>query len=67
MSIKGYVSEIKTNSFIVINQKTGSVVEVSYLQVKNANTENPTKRLAIIGIAVGIASVVLLIIAGRSD
>jgi small nuclear ribonucleoprotein (snRNP)-like protein len=65
--LKGYVSEIKADSFVVINETTGTANEVSYSkakQVKGNNLSNGAKiAIAIAGI-VGLT--ILLIVAGRN-
>ncbi|MGI8468137.1 MAG: hypothetical protein ACR2N3_06770 [Pyrinomonadaceae bacterium] len=57
--LKGYVSQINENSFVVVDEKTGSATEVPYpnaKQVKCNNLSNGAK----VAIAVGILAAVIL-------
>lgn len=60
--LKGYISQINENSFVVVDDKTGNAAEIPYpnaKQVKGNNLSTGAK----IAIGVGIAVVVLFIIA----
>ena len=58
--IKGYITEIKDNSFVVMDEKTNSSSEVLYSQVKQAKGNNLSTG-AKIAIAVGVVAALLLI------
>lgn len=66
--LKGYVSQINENSFVVMNEKTATPTEVPYpnaKQVRGHNLSNGVKFAIAIGLIVGL--IALLIVAGRSD
>ena len=66
--LKGYVSQINENSFVVVEDKTGNASEVPYpnaKQVKGNNLSNGVK-LAI-GIGLIAAFIAIIYIAGRSE
>lgn len=62
--LKGYVSEIKDTSFIVMNENTGTSSEVPYPQVKQVKGNNLSTgiRIAIaFGVLIAIAVVIALV------
>lgn len=64
--IKGYVSEIRSDSFLVVNEKNGNATEVQYSQPKQVRGNNLSKG-TIIGITLGIAvGIIILIFAARN-
>lgn len=64
--LKGYVSEVKADSFVVVNEKTGAANEVSYSTAKQVKGNNLSKGI-IIGISLGIAAgIIILILAAKS-
>ena len=65
--LKGYISQINENSFVVVEENTKISTEVPYSQakqVKGNNLSNGAKLAIGIGLLVGFT--VILIIAGRS-
>ncbi len=38
--LKGYVSELKDSSFVVVNEKSGTETEVEFVQVKQVKGQN---------------------------
>lgn len=67
-NLKGYVSEINTDSFLIVNDVTGNSTEVLYSQTKQVKGNNLTTG-AKIAIAAGIivAIVAFIYFAGSSD
>ena len=59
--LKGYVSQINENSFVVMDEKTVTPTEVPYPQTKQIKGNNLSTGLKI-AIGVGIALAVILII-----
>lgn len=62
--LKGYVSEIKENSFVVVDDKTGKASEVPYpsaKQIKGNNLSTGAKIAIGVGIAVAIVIIVAII------
>ncbi len=53
--IKGYISTIEDNSFTVTDKKTGTATKIEYAQVKKVMNGNGLSTAGKIGIAVGIA------------
>ncbi|MEO5857856.1 MAG: hypothetical protein ABIR33_02795 [Pyrinomonadaceae bacterium] len=64
--VKGSITEIKSDSFTVIDETTNSPSVITYAQVNQVKKKNSTKGLAIVGIIVGVVSVVALVAAGRN-
>lgn len=60
--LKGYVGEIKENSFVVVDDATGTSTEVSYSQAKQVKGNNLSTGVKIV-IGIGITLGVLIIIA----
>jgi hypothetical protein len=60
--IKGYVSAIEDNSFTVTDKKTGTATRIEYAQVKKVMNDNGLSTAGKIGIAVGIAVPVAIIL-----
>ena len=58
--LKGYVSQINENSFIVMDEKTASATEVAYPNAKQVKGNNWSTGVKI-AIGVGIVVVVLII------
>ena len=66
--IKGYVTEIKADSFFVMNEKTSSAVEIPYTAAKQVKGNNLSKGVKIaLGIGLIAALIAIIVIAGRSD
>lgn len=59
--LKGYVSEIKENSFVVIDDKTGNASEVPYPNAKQIKGNNLSTGVKIV-IGVGIVLAVIILI-----
>ncbi|HRH40081.1 MAG TPA: hypothetical protein PKY82_00450 [Pyrinomonadaceae bacterium] len=60
--LKGYISQINENSFVVVEDKTGSPTEVLYpqtKQVKGNNLSSGVKIAIIAGIFIGVLIAVL--------
>jgi hypothetical protein len=66
MKLKGYVSEIKENSFVVTDEKTGTETEVTYPQTKQVKGNNLSTG-ATIAIAAGILVAIIIIVGLSSD
>lgn len=64
--LKGYVSEINENSFVVVNDKTGNVNEVPYSNAKQVKGNNLSSNIKIVLAAVAIV-LGILIIAGLTS
>lgn len=64
--LKGYVSEIKEDSFTVIETKNGNATTVLYSQAKQVKGNNLSSRV-IIGIGVVVFLVILLVGIGYSS
>jgi len=63
--LKGHISDIGDQSFVVVDDKTGSTTTVTYPQVKQVKGNNLSTGAAIaIGIAIGVGIVVLLAFVG---
>ena len=65
--LKGYVSEIKENSFVVVDAKTGNAAEVPYSnakQVKGNNLSTGVKIALVVGLIAAL--IAITIIAGNS-
>ncbi|MBX7173608.1 MAG: hypothetical protein K1X72_21750 [Pyrinomonadaceae bacterium] len=57
VEIKGYISQINEDSFVVVDEKTGNQTEVSYpqaTQIKGNNLSTGTKIAIGVGIVLGI-------------
>jgi hypothetical protein len=68
--LKGYVSEIGENDFVVTDVKTGASNKVAYADVKQIKGNNLSTgaKIAIgIGIGVGLTILVLFIIIAAND
>lgn len=65
--LKGYVSEINENSFVVVNDKTGKTSEVPYPNAKQVKGNNLSEGVKI-ALAVGLLAslIAIFIIAGKS-
>lgn len=51
--IKGYITEIKENSFVLVSKKNGASTEIVYDQVKNVQPVMETYRKILLGVAAG--------------
>ena len=68
--LKGYVSEIGDNEFVVTDAKTGASNKVAYAnvaQIKGNNLSTGAKIAIGIGIGAGITILVVLLIIANSD
>lgn len=65
---KGYVNEVRDESFVVIDDKTGQSREITYNQTKQVKGNNLSTG-AKIAIAAGIIAAIIafIVIAGNSD
>jgi hypothetical protein len=57
--IKGYVDEVRENSFVVVDEKTNTATEIPYLQAKQVKGKN---NLTGAQIAIGVFIVALIVI-----
>ena len=65
--LKGYVSQINENSFVVVEDKTGTATEVPFPNAKQVKGNNLSEGVKIaLGIGLIAALVVFLYIAGTS-
>lgn len=64
--LKGYVSEIKENSFTIIETKNGNAASVLYSQAKQVKGNNLSSEV-IIGIGVVAFLVILLLVTGSAS
>ena len=64
--LKGYVSQVADDHFVVVDVKTGATTPVPYPQVKQVKGNNLARGVQI-AIAVVIVLVVIGLIFGRSD
>ncbi len=65
-NLKGYITEINADSFVVMDKKSGTNVEVAYSKAKQVKGNNLSKG-TIIGISLGIAvGIIILIFAARN-
>ena len=62
--LKGYVSQINENSFVVVNEKTAAAKEVQYPNVKQVKGNNLSTGVKI-AIVVGIVAVVVFLLSIR--
>ena len=61
--LKGYVSEIGDESFVVVDDKSGSASTVPYPQVKQVKGNNLSTGAAIaIGVGIGVGAILLLLL-----
>lgn len=59
--LKGYVSQINENSFVLVNEKTGTPTEVPYTQTKQVKGNNLSTGVKIaIGVGILVAVIVLI-------
>ena len=64
--IKGYITEIKEDSFVLVSKKNGASTNISYDKVKNIQPILETYRKILLGVAAGafafgiIATIVVL-------
>lgn len=59
--LKGYVSEINENNFVVIDDKTGASNEVAYSNAKQVKGNNLSTGVKIAIVVAGVIGVILLI------
>ncbi len=63
--LKGYVGEIKENSFVVVDDATGAATEVPYSQAKQVKGNNLSTGVKIaIGVGIAVAIIYILVISG---
>ncbi|MEJ7849544.1 MAG: hypothetical protein WKF92_15790 [Pyrinomonadaceae bacterium] len=66
--LKGYVSEINANNFVVVDDKTGASNEVAYSNAKQVKGNNLSNGVKIaLGVGLVAAFIIIIIIAGNSD
>ena len=61
--LKGYVSQINENSFVVVEDKTGMVTEVPYPNAKQVKGNNLSKNVTLTLVLVGILAVAVILAA----
>ena len=59
--LKGYISQINENGFVVVNEKTGAATEVAYPNAKQVKGNNLSTGIKIV-IGVGILLAVMFIL-----
>ena len=59
--LKGYVSEINANNFVVVDDKTGTSNEVAYSNAKQVKGNNLSTGVKIAIVVAGVIGVILLI------
>ncbi|MGI8495433.1 MAG: hypothetical protein ACR2L1_09000 [Pyrinomonadaceae bacterium] len=59
--LKGYISEIKENSFVVVDDKTGNASEVPYPNAKQVKGNNLSTGVKIV-IGIGIILAVIIVL-----
>ena len=63
--LKGYVSQINENSYVIINDKTGASTEIPYSNTKQVKGNNLSTGAKIAtGIAIGAGAFLLLVFIG---
>lgn len=66
--LKGYVREIKENSFLVMNENTGEPTEVPYPKIKQVKGNNLATGVKIaIGVGIVVALLVIISFIGRDS
>ncbi|MEO5857857.1 MAG: hypothetical protein ABIR33_02800 [Pyrinomonadaceae bacterium] len=66
--LKGYVSQINEDSFLVMNDATGTATDVPYSQTKQVKGNNLSNGAWIaIGVGILAAVIAIIILAGNSD
>jgi small nuclear ribonucleoprotein (snRNP)-like protein len=66
--LRGYISQINENSFVVVKDNTNTPVEVSYSQTKQVKGNNLSTGVKIaIGIGIGVALVFVVLFFLISD
>ena len=60
--IKGIINEIQDDSFLIVDEKTGKTMQISYSQVKRLGATTPTTKEGIITIAFGAAVIIGVLI-----
>ncbi len=63
--IKGNISEIQDDSFVIVDEKTGKSTQISYLQVKKVRETISFTKEEIATIALGAFAIFNLIVSGR--
>lgn len=59
--LKGYISQINENSFVLVDEKTGAPAEVSYRNAKQVKGNNLSTGVKIAIVAAGVLAVILII------
>lgn len=59
--LKGYISQINADSFVVVNEKSGATTQVSYSKAKQVKGNNLSTGVKV-AIAIGVIFVVVLVI-----
>lgn len=59
--LKGYVSQINEDSFLLMDAKSGTLTAVAYAQVRQAQVHNSSTGKKIIEVVVGIVGAFLII------
>ena len=66
--LKGYVSQINENSFVVTDEKTGVATEIPYPNAKQVKGNNLSTGVKIaIGVAIGVVVLLIISYIGRSS
>lgn len=65
--LKGHIDQINQDSFVVINDATGTATEVPYSETKQVKGSNRYGVWTVIGVGTLTAMIAILIVAGNSD
>lgn len=65
--LKGNVSQINDDSFLVTNEATGNQTEVLYSQTKQVKRSNRYGIWTVIGVGTLAAMIAIIVVAGKSD
>jgi hypothetical protein len=67
LKLKGYITEVKTDSFVLMNEETGTTSEVPYPNVKQVKGNNLSTGVKIaIGVGILVAVVVIVCAVSKS-
>jgi hypothetical protein len=65
--LKGYVSQVKEDSFLLTGDSAATPVEVPYLQIEKVKRSHRNTAWTWIGIGTLAASIAVIVVAGKSD
>ena len=63
--IKGIINEIQDDSFLIVDEKTGKTMQISYSQVKRVGATTPTTKEEIVTLAFGAFAIFGIIVYAR--